>query len=319
MRAIVIGLVSSLFFAVTFVFNERMSLAGGSWMWSASLRYLFMFPILLAIVASRGTLRRVFQVMRASPWRWWLWSTVGFGLFYIPLCIAAQFAPAWLVAASWQFTIIAGSLLTPWLPQADPGGHPRGSAIPLRSLSMSLVIFAGIVMIEVHHAGGTPARDVMLGSLPVLIAAFAYPLGNRQMMAVCQNQLGALERVFGMTTASLPVWLCLAAVGWRTAGWPSTGQTVQAAVVAVSSGVIATVLFFAATDAARRHNQLLAAVEATQSGEVVFTLLLEMIFVAWRLPSPVSLLGIALVVAGMVGHSMRSRGQSGSSNGVSLS
>lgn len=41
MRAIMLGAVASLFFATTFVWNRAMELSGGSWLYSASLRYLF--------------------------------------------------------------------------------------------------------------------------------------------------------------------------------------------------------------------------------------------------------------------------------------
>ncbi len=40
MKAIVIGILASLFFAVTFILNRAMELSGGSWMWSSSLRFL---------------------------------------------------------------------------------------------------------------------------------------------------------------------------------------------------------------------------------------------------------------------------------------
>ena len=51
MKEIWIGVLSSVFFAVTFILNRSMELSGGSWLWSASLRYLFMVPFLIAIVA----------------------------------------------------------------------------------------------------------------------------------------------------------------------------------------------------------------------------------------------------------------------------
>ncbi|ABS22278.1 hypothetical protein Bcer98_2005 [Bacillus cytotoxicus NVH 391-98] len=34
------------FFAFTFILNPAMDLQGGSWIWSASLRYYFMVPLL---------------------------------------------------------------------------------------------------------------------------------------------------------------------------------------------------------------------------------------------------------------------------------
>lgn len=38
-----IGIVSALFFAVTFILNRAMELDGGSWLWSASLRYFLCY------------------------------------------------------------------------------------------------------------------------------------------------------------------------------------------------------------------------------------------------------------------------------------
>ena len=51
--------------------------------------------------------------MKNRPGVWVLWSTVGFGLFYGPICFSAAYAPGWLIAATWQVTIISGSLLAP--------------------------------------------------------------------------------------------------------------------------------------------------------------------------------------------------------------
>ncbi|KIN56735.1 hypothetical protein B4146_1332 [Bacillus subtilis] len=50
--------------------------------------------------------------------------------------------------------------------------------------------------------------------LPVVIAAFAYPLGNRRMFEEYGGRLDTFQRVLGMTLASLPFWLILAAYGW---------------------------------------------------------------------------------------------------------
>ena len=51
--AIALGLLSALFFAVTFVFNRLMAIQGGHWIWSASLRFFWMTPILLLLVLFR--------------------------------------------------------------------------------------------------------------------------------------------------------------------------------------------------------------------------------------------------------------------------
>lgn len=57
-------------------------------------------------------------------------------------------------------------------------------------------------------------------SLPVVIAAFAYPLGNRRMFEEYGGRLDTFQRVLGMTLASLPFWLILATYGWWSDGLP---------------------------------------------------------------------------------------------------
>ncbi|ALA71750.1 hypothetical protein GT50_17520 [Geobacillus stearothermophilus 10] len=50
MREMALGLAASFFFAVTFILNRSMELAGGSWTWSSSLRFFFMVPLLSAVI-----------------------------------------------------------------------------------------------------------------------------------------------------------------------------------------------------------------------------------------------------------------------------
>ncbi|WP_410513735.1 multidrug resistance efflux transporter family protein [Paenibacillus sp. BR2-3] len=310
MRPILLGVCSALFFAVTFVLNRRMELSGGSWAWSASLRYFFMLPFLLAIVAGRGKLRPLLSAMVKRPAAWLLWGTVGFGLFYAPICFAAAYAPGWLTAGTWQITIISGSLLAPFFGQwiAGPGGplYQRGK-IPFKGLGMSLIILAGVALLQLEQSQALAPSQVLLGILPVLIASFAYPLGNRKTMELCGDQLDVFQRILGMTLASLPFWLIVAAYGLADTGIPSPGQLWQSAIVALSSGVIATVLFFRATDMVRSSMTGLAAVEATQSLEVLFALFGEMLILSAPAPSLLSWAGIAVICIGMVLHSLLSR------------
>ncbi|MER2114107.1 MAG: multidrug resistance efflux transporter family protein, partial [Solibacillus isronensis] len=100
MKEILIGILAALFFAVTFVLNHSMELEGGSWLWSSSLRYFFMLPFLIAIVAIRGKggFRLLSNEMKEHPGAWLVWSFVGFVLFYAPLTFAAAFGPGWLVS-----------------------------------------------------------------------------------------------------------------------------------------------------------------------------------------------------------------------------
>lgn len=120
------------------------------------------------------------------------------------------------------------------------------------------------------------------------------------------GRLDTFQRVLGMTLASLPFWLIVAAYGWWSDGLPTAGQTVQSFIVPVSSGIIATVLFFWATDMVRDNPQKLAAVEATQSGEVIFALLGEIVLLSGVFPSLLSFAGLFIIIAGMVLHTFAS-------------
>ncbi len=311
LRAVLLGILASFFFAFTFVLNKAMDLSGGSWIWSSSLRYLFMIPFLFLLVFYRGNWKPLFAELRARPLAWIGWSTVGFGFFYAPLSFAAAYGPAWLVAGTWQITIVAGSLLVPFFTETvlTPNGPVQvRQRIPVIGLLMSLIILLGVALMHVQEADHLDVREMLLGIVPVVIAAFAYPLGNRKMMEVCQGRLDAYQRVLGMTLASLPVWLILSLYGLATVGAPSASQMGQSLLVAICSGLIATVLFFSATDLVKDSPHKLAAVEATQAGEVIFAVLGEMVLLSGQFPAWWSWLGMGLVVVGMVLHSYVSHG-----------
>ncbi|HJV45136.1 MAG TPA: multidrug resistance efflux transporter family protein [Bacillota bacterium] len=309
MRPIILGICAAFFFAFTFILNRMIELSGGSWIWSASLRYIFMVPFLLLLVTSRKNLGLLLKEMKINPSGWLLWSMVGFGLFYAPLCFAAAYGPGWLIAGTWQITIVSGTLLVPFFYetiQTTKGPIRKRRTIPTKGLAWSSFILLGIALMQFEQAHQLTFKDVWFVVLPVLIASFAYPLGNRKMMELCAGRLDAYQRVLGMTLASLPFWLILSIYGITTAGFPSQGQMVQSLLVAICSGVIATVLFFRSTDMASGNMQKLAAIEATQSMEVLFTVLGE-----WLLGSPIpsglSWMGMFLVILGMVSHSLKDK------------
>ncbi|MGA9228105.1 MAG: multidrug resistance efflux transporter family protein [Mesobacillus sp.] len=309
MGPILLGILAAFFFAFTFVLNQSMELSGGSWIWSASLRYLFMVPFLMAIVMARKNFIQLIQEMKKNPGSWLLWSFVGFGLFYAPLTFAAAYSPGWLISGTWQITIISGALLAPLFYktiQTHHGVIQARAKIPFKGLSMSLIILLGIILMQLEHTSQIPLKVTLMGVVPVLIASFAYPLGNRKMMEVTNGSLDAYQRVLGMTLASLPFWIILSLFGLYTEGPPTLNQSIQSLLVAISSGVIATVLFFKATDLVRRDMQKLAAVEATQAMEVLFALAGEIAILSIALPSVLSWLGIMIVMAGIALHSYQS-------------
>jgi drug/metabolite transporter (DMT)-like permease len=309
LEAMALGICASFFFAFTFVLNRRMSIQGGSWVWSAALRFFFMLPILLALSAAGGGLGGVLAAIRRRPLGWIAWSSVGFGLFYSFLCAASSFGPAWLIAATWQVTIVAGALLSPLFYDkvpAEGGRRPLRHRIPARAIAAGSVILAGIFLMQLREAsmagpGAAPACVAL-----VLVAAFSYPLGNRKMMELCDRGLSTLQRVTGMTICSMPFWAALAAIGLAKDGLPSPGQLFQSSLVAIFSGVVATLLFFKATDLVHGDARSLAAVESTQSGEVVFTLAFGVLAFGDRPPTALGLAGLALVILGMIANSLAS-------------
>ncbi|MDP4098700.1 multidrug resistance efflux transporter family protein [Paenibacillus sp. P96] len=306
MKPLWIGILSAFFFAFTFILNRIMNLEGGHWAWSASLRYEMMLPLLLLLVALRGGVTPVFREVRSNPGQWMLWSFIGFVLFYAPICFASVYGPGWLVAATWQLTIVIGLLIAPLL---EENWKTRGlsasykSAIPAAALCTSLLILLGVVLVQMGHAASITSRELLLGALPIVVACAAYPAGNRKLMQISGGRLDAPQRVLAMTLCSLPFWLLLSLYAFVTSGPPSGGQLYNSLLVAVFSGVAATVLFFQATQMVRSSPQRLAGVEATQSLEVVFALIAEVIVLSAPLPGMLGWAGLILVVGGMIIHS----------------
>lgn len=289
-KALWYGMLSSAFFSFTFILNRSMNVTGGYWAWSASLRYLFSLPILWCIVAMSGKIKPVIDEIKKAPFIWIVWSTVGFGLFYAPLTWAAEFGESWLVASLWQLTIVAGVFLNPlW-----------GKKIPLKSLGTILVILCGVFLMQWENfMNGVGRKSVVICLLLIGIAAIMYPLGNRKMMSVCEERLDTPQRVLGMTICSVPFWIVLSLFGMVSYGPPSNTQMVQAGLVAIFSAVIATLLFFQATNLVRNNPKQLSMVEGTIAGEVIFTLIGGIVFLHDTIPTGIQWVGIVLILIGM--------------------
>ncbi len=299
-RALLLGLLASLFFAATFIVNRLLSLGGGSWIWSASLRFFWMLPFFLLIVLSRRNFWVLWEEMNKSWAQWILWSTVGFGIFYAPLTFAAAYSPSWLVASTWQVTIVAGMLMAPLINKKAKGGHRS-----MYPFLFSGIILVGIVVMQVSEGKSLSFNHMVMGTIPVLVAAFAYPLGNRKTMKISGGTLDVYQRILGMLIGSLPFWLLLSGYDLLVEhNLPGKQQYVQTFIVAVTSGVIATALFFLATDKVRHNEKSLAMVEATQSTEVFFALVGEILILSAPVPDGYALSGMVLILIGMVLHSM---------------
>jgi drug/metabolite transporter (DMT)-like permease len=302
MKEIALGILASMFFSVTFILNRSMELSGGSWLWSSSLRFFFMVPLLFVIVLLRKNLRTLFQEMIKQPIQWLVWSFTGFVLFYGSITFAAAYGPGWLVAGTWQITIVAGILLGPLFFEEN-GNEKIRKKIPLRALWISSFILIGVILIQFQNMAGVTLNTLLIGVLPVLVAAISYPLGNRKMMEVCGSRLDTFQRIFGMTLACLPFWMIIGGIGYVQVGLPSTDQVLQALIVAISSGIIATTLFFLATNRVRDDHSKLASVEATQSTQVFFVIIGEVLLLSSPLPNTMATGGLFIIIVGMLLHS----------------
>ena len=306
-KAFILGIAASFFFAFTFILNQQINISGGSWLWSSSLRYIFMLPILLIIIIIKNQLLDVLNDIAKKPIQWITWSTIGFGFFYAPLSFASMYGSSWLVAGTWQLTIIAGALISPLFfknIETENGICKIRNTIPKKSLLMSSIILIGIFIIQFEETRDISLLEILLGVLPVILAAFSYPLGNRKMMEVCSNKFNTIQRVFGMTLCSMPFWTIISISGLLSVGLPSKEQIIQSLIVAIFSGIIATILFFKATDMVRNNTHKLAVIESTQSGEVIFTLLGGIFIFHDKSPTLIGLIGLIIVVIGMILNSL---------------
>ena len=127
------------------------------------------------------------------------------------------------------------------------------------------------------------------------------------MMELVGGRLDTFQRVLGMAIGSLPITILLGIYGFSTTGIPTSSQMLQGFLLALCSGVIATMTFFFATDLAKDNLALLGAVEATQAGTMVFTVLGEIVFLNGSFPGGLSLLGMIIIMLGMVANSILNR------------
>ncbi len=300
-RLVLIGLLSGFFFSSTFVLNRVMSLDGGHWVWSACLRYAYMILLLSVwLLMFRGTtsFSRTLGLFFNHLLFWVSAGSIGFGAFYALICFSADFAPGWIVATTWQFTIIATLVVL----------MAFGRRFPKRIWLFSAIVFAGVCLVNISQAGAVDPAEMINGALPVLIAAFCYPIGNQ---LVWEAKTGhprlpdisgpELEHPFAkvllMSLGSVPFWCLLLAV--TAPPPPSRGQILNTALVALFSGVLATSLFFFARNESKSGSQL-AAVDATQSSEVIFALAGEILIIGAALPNVIGLSGILITGAGLL-------------------
>ena len=299
---IVLGLVSSLFFSITFIVNRAIGLAGGHWVWTATLRYAWVLLFMGVFFAAN---RRLGQIVVAFRRHWAFWvvaGSIGYGAFYSSLTYASTKAPGWIVACTMQFTILA----TPIVLLAF------GARVRRSGLMLLLLIFAGIVMVNVDHRSAN-ATSQIVGVLPVLIAAFAYPIGNQLVQEGRNGGNGwipaltdpitadASARVLLLTIGSVPFWVLVLLLPHSAA--PTGQQIMGSGVVALCGTVIGTSIFLKARQSVGRDPNAIAKVDATQAGNTAFSLLGEVAFLGGAIPGVLGLAGLVLVLGGLALYS----------------
>jgi drug/metabolite transporter (DMT)-like permease len=296
LKAVAIALLSALFFTLTYVLNRAVVSGGGHWQWAVILRYLITLPLLAVVLPVQGGFGDLPHELRTHGRQWLTWSSVGFVLFGVPLTWAASSGPSWLVAGSFQTTVLAGPLLAPFIYRDERARWH------VAALSIGVLIVAGVMLLQFGHSHGVLDASAWLAVGAVVFAAFAYPLGNRMILLHLERtgtKLGAVQRVFGMTLASWPAWLVLAVVTWFTVGPPSLREALLAGGVALSSGVIATVLFFHATEMVGRQPTALAGVEAMQAAELLFATVIGVVFLHEAMPGLTAAFGAVAIMVGI--------------------
>ena len=296
LAAVGLALCSALFFTLTYVLNRSLVAGGGHWAWAVILRYLLTLPMLAVVLPLQGGLGELPRELRRHARPWLLWSGVGFVLFGVPLTWAASSGPSWLVAGSFQTTVLAGPLLAPLIYRDER------RRLAWRTLALGALIVAGVFALQWGHAQGHLRAGDWLAIGAVVLSAFAYPLGNRKLLLhleQCGTRLNAVQRVFGMTLCSWPLWLAFAVVAWFAVGPPGLREALLAGGVALSSGTIATILFFRATDMVRREPTALAAVEAMQAAELLFATLLGVLLLGEAWPHGYAAFGALAIIVGI--------------------
>lgn len=107
---LIVGLLAAIFFTATFLINRAISLDGGHWYFSGSLRLVYLilfFSIGFIIFRGVSYFKAVLKEYIDNFRFWTIAGTIGFGCFYSLLCYAADFSPAWVVATTWQITLIS--------------------------------------------------------------------------------------------------------------------------------------------------------------------------------------------------------------------
>lgn len=309
------GMVGSAFFSTSFILYELMSVQGGHWFWSASLRCVFMFLLLTVciFIYHKANITKLVQLFRLFFQYWQFWcitGSIGFGTYGL-LAFSADYAVGWVIASTYLFTVIASLFVL----------RLFGQTFHKKVIVFSIMVFVGVVLANMGEGLRQTTLNnhwhtmLLFGALPAFLASFCFPIGNQLIWQAGQAQKSdnhflkylphitspllqnPLHKVWLMSIGSLPMWLVLTFLIQPPS--PSFSQVSIAFLTALFAGVIGTSVFLYARSLAK-NPQDLAGVDATQASEIIFALLGGMLLLNNPLPTPLSGIGIVLVITGLV-------------------
>lgn len=296
-KAIVLGVLSSMFLSSGIIVNSLNAFHGGSWAWTASLRYLLLLPVLIVLVMVRGKMAKLLSAFKQIPVTFLIWGNIGFGGYYALLSYAIRIAPGWLVTAGFMTTVLAGILIGPFI------YDDHRKAISKKALLLSGFLVLSLVTMQFDHFSKLEnLSDLGMSIGMALIAAFLWPLGNRKLMLKLEREdlkLDPMQRVLGMTIGGLPILIVLSVYGYYTSGAPTSLQLKSSFIAVLLSGVLGSTLFFKALQMVSKNQFALLTVEATQVTSVLFTLFGEMIFKGTPWPGFYGNLGFGIMAASL--------------------
>lgn len=297
---VVVTLLAIFFFTVTFLLNRAISLEGGHWFWSAFLRFFFTLIFLtIGLIFFKGFsyIRKIFIEFIDKFIFWTISGTLGFGVFYGLICFAADFSPAWIVATTWQITIIASLFVLSFF----------GKRLPKKIWIYTILVFMGITLVNLSLVDINDLSALVLGFFPVLIAAFAYPIGNQMVWEEKKRRIdghqdlsvisNAFSKVYLMTLGSFPLWIIL--YFFTTPEMFTLNQVINVSIISLSSGVIGSSLFLYARSKASTPSKLML-VDACASGEVIFALIGEIMFLGAVFPNYIGVIGIVVTIISII-------------------
>lgn len=306
-RLILMGLLAAFCISCGWLGCRLIGMEGGHWAWTAFLFNAFAaLTLLFRLVLDRDafTLYDTFRVFRRHWVFWIITGTTATGLLEAPLAYAMTHAPAWIVTATFQLTILVTPLIT----------FPLFSrCIPMRGVGYSLLVVVGVILVQLEQATSIPLATALVGMVPVLIAAIAYSVGDQLVYEINEFGTRVLGRwkvpfitsdvvqkpaalVFLTLIGGLPAQLLLLLIVHP--GWPSSGQMLTTLIVGFLAIGIGQTVFISARQKAVGIQ--IVGVDATIAGDVVFTTVGEIVFLSAALPSLTSWIGLALIIMGIV-------------------